>query len=70
MKRKTQIKIYQRLLSELGRTYDGAKDFISSRVQELCLEHGILEEEVCLHMFLCYVYSLVTNTVKNEFFLH
>ena len=51
MKLKTLIKIYQRLLSELVRKYDGAEDFISSRVKELCLEYGILEEEVCLYMF-------------------
>ena len=51
MKLKTQIKIYQKLLSELGRKYDGAEDFISSRVKELCLEHGILGEEVCLYIF-------------------
>ena len=51
MKLKTQIKIYQKLLSELGRKYDGAEDFINSRVKELCLEHGILEEEVCLYIF-------------------
>ena len=68
MKLKTQIKIYQRLLNELGRKYDGAEDFISSKVKELCLEHAILEKvDVCI-CFLCYVHSLVTNTVKNEFF--
>ena len=51
MKLKTQIKIYLRLLSELGRKYDVAEDFISSRVKELCLDYGILEEEVCLYIF-------------------
>ena len=51
MKLKTQIKIYQRLLSELGRKYDGAENFISSRVKELRLEQGTLEEEVCLYIF-------------------
>ena len=50
MKLKTQIKIYHKLLSELGSKYDGVEDFISSRVKELCLEHGILEEEVCLYI--------------------
>ena len=70
MKLKTQIKIYQKLLSELGRKYDEAQDFINSRVKELCLEHGVLEEEVRLYIFLCCVYSLVTNAVKNESFLH
>ena len=70
MKLKTQIKIYQKLVSELGGKYDGAEQYINNRVRELCLENGILEEEVCLCVFLCCVYSLVTNTVKNESFLH
>ena len=68
MKLKMQIKIYQKLVSELGGKYDGAGDFINSRVKELCLEHGILEEEVRLYISLCCVYSLVTNAVKNESF--
>ena len=66
MKFKTQIKIYQKLVSELGRKYDGAEDFINTRIRELCLEHGILEE-VRWYIFL---YSLITKTVKNESFLH
>ena len=66
MKLKTQIKIYQKLVSELGGKYDGVEDFLNSRVKELCLEHGIQKEEVCLYIFLCCVYSLITNTVKNE----
>ena len=37
MKFKTQIKIYQKLVSELGGKYDGAEDFINTRVKELCL---------------------------------
>ena len=68
MKLKTQIKIYQKLVSKLGGKYDGVENFINSRVKELCLEHGILEEEVCLYIFLCCVYSLVTNTIKNKSF--
>ena len=69
MKLKTQIKIYQKLVSELRRN-DVAEDFISNRIKELCLEHGILEEEVRLYIFLCCVYSLVTNAVKMSLFLH
>ena len=42
MKLKTQIKIYQKLVSELGGKYDGAEGFINSRIKELCSEHGIL----------------------------
>ena len=67
MKLKTQIKIYQKLVSELGRKYDGAEDFINTGVKGLCLEYGILEE-VRLYIFLCCVYSLVANAFKNESF--
>ena len=64
MKLKTQIKIYQKLVSELGEKFK-AEDFISNRIKELCSEHGILEEELrfCIYIFLCYVYSLATYTV-------
>ena len=68
MKLKTQIKIHQKLVSELGGKSDGAENFINTKVKELCLEHGILEEEVSLYIFLCCVYSLVTTAVKNESF--
>ena len=70
MKLKTQIKIYKKLVNELGGKYDGAEDSINSRLKELCLEHGILKEEVRLYIFLWCVYSLVTNAIKNESFLH
>ena len=68
MKLKMQTKIYQKLASELGGKYDGAEDFTNSRVKELCLEHGILEDVVRLYIFFCCVYSLVTNAVKNKSF--
>ena len=63
MKLKTQIKTYQKLMNELSRKYDGAEDFINTRIKQLCLEHGRLEGEVCLYVFLCCIYSLVTNSV-------
>ena len=65
MKLKTQIKIYQKLVTELRAKYDRAEDFINTGVKELCLEHGILEEEVRLYIFLCCVYSLVIKAVKK-----
>ena len=58
MKLKTQIKIYQKLVSELGGKHDGAEDFINSRVKELCLEYGILEEEVRLYIFFYAAYTV------------
>ena len=70
MKLKIQIKIYQKLVSVLGGKYDGTEEFINIRVKELCLEHGILEEEVVCIYFLCCVYSLVTNTSRMNLFLY
>ena len=64
MKLKTQMRIYQKLVTELGGRYDGAEEFINNRVKELCSEHGILEEEVrfCIYI-LSYAYSLAMDTV-------
>ena len=44
MNLKTQIKIYQKLVSELGGKFEGAEDFVKRREKELCSEHGILAE--------------------------
>ena len=52
-------------MSELSGKYDGAEDFINTRVKELCLEHRMLQQEVRLYIFLCCVYSLVINAVKK-----
>ena len=49
MNLKTQIKIYQKLINELGGKFEGAEDFIKSRLKELCSEHGISAEEVRLY---------------------
>ena len=68
MKPKTQIIIYQNLVSKLGGKYDGAEEFINIRVNELCSEHGTLEEEEVCFIFLCYAYSLATYTVYSESF--
>ena len=64
MKSKTEIKIYEKLVNELGGKFEGAEDFINTRLKELCSEHGISAEEVRLYIyFLCYVYSLAAYTV-------
>ena len=57
MKLKTQLKIYKKLMNELSGKYDGAEDFINTRLKQLCLEHGILQEQVRLYVFLCCIYS-------------
>ena len=51
---KTQIKIYQKLLSEFGGKFEGAEDFIKSRLMELRSEHGISAEEVRLYSLAMY----------------
>ena len=38
-------------MDELSGKYDGAEDFTNTRVKELCLKHGILEEEVRFYVF-------------------
>ena len=64
MKLKTQIKIYQKLVSELGGKYDGVEEFINIKVKELCSEHGILKEEVC---FCIYIFLLRTQSRVSLF---
>ena len=59
MKLKTQIKIYQKLVSELGGKYEGTEDFVNTRLKELCSGHGILEGEVRLYIYIyIYVYFM------------
>ena len=58
MKLKTQIRIYQKLVSALGRKF-GAEDFVKTKLKELCSEHGILEEEARF----CYIFFYATYAV-------
>ena len=53
MNSKTKIKIYQKVINELGNRYEGADELIQNRTKELCLEHGISLEEV--RLYVCYV---------------
>ena len=61
MNLKAKIKIYRKVINELGSRFEGAAEFIQNRLKELCSEHGISAEEVGLYIFLCllcYVHSL------------
>ena len=73
MKLKTQIKIYQKLVSELGEKYEGAEDFINSRIKDLCSEHEILEEEVhfvCIYIQNSFVLKCrACKKLKRQVFL-
>ena len=68
MKLKTQIKIYQKLVSKLGEKYDGAEEFINTRVKVLCSEHGILEEEVRLYIYLLHIQFSHVHSLESFFF--
>ena len=61
MNLKTKIKVYQKVINELGNRFEGAEEFILNRIKELYSEHGISTKEVRLYIFLCllcYVQSL------------
>ena len=68
MKLKPQIKIYQKLVSELGGKYDGAEEFINIRVKELCSEHGILEEVEVRFWLYIYLYVCMYRINKKKTF--
>ena len=62
MKLKTQIKIYQKLVNELGGNFERAEDFFKNRLKELCSEHGISVEEVrlCIYIYIIIFYATYT----------
>ena len=68
MKLKTQIKIYQKLVSELSGKFE-AEEFINTRIKELCSEHRILEEEV--HLYICiYIYIYIYIYIHIYKYMH
>ena len=51
MNSKTKIKIYKKVMEEVGKEYVGANEFVSNKINELCSEHGISTEEVRSYIF-------------------
>ena len=49
MNSKTKIKIYKKIIEEVYKECEGASEFISNKINELCFEHGISTEEVRLY---------------------
>ena len=68
MNLKTQIKMYQKLLSELGGKSEGAEDFIKSKLKELCSDHRISAEEVRLYIYIFYAKCTVFFSTKIVLF--
>ena len=52
MNSKAKIKIYSRVIEEVSKEYEGTSDIIRNKINELCSEHGISIEELCLYV--CY----------------
>ena len=62
----TKIKIHKKVIDEVTKEHNGAREFIHNKTNELCLEHGISTDKVRIYtiMFLMprtqfgYIYSL------------
>ena len=48
---KSKIRIYKKIIEEVCRDYDNAKEFITNTVKESCSQEGISAEEVRLYIF-------------------
>ena len=46
MNSKSKIKIYKKIIEEVCKKYDGAQEYITNRVKELCSQEVILTDEV------------------------
>ena len=41
-----KIKIYKRVLKDVSEKYEGAEEFINSRIEEICFQEKLSVEEV------------------------
>ena len=51
MNSETIIKSYKKVIKEVCKEYEGAREFISNKFNEFCSPGGISTEEVCLYIF-------------------
>ena len=63
MNSKTKIKIYRIVIEEVSKEYENAREFIHNKINELCSEHGISTEEVCLYV----CYAMYTVWLRTQF---
>ena len=52
MNAKTKIKIYRTVVEDVCKEYKDAIEFIHNKINELCPEHGISTDKVCLYIFM------------------
>ena len=46
MNAKSKIRIFKKIIEEVCREHEGAQEFITNKVKELCSPEGIPDEEV------------------------
>ena len=68
MNSKSKIKIYKKLIEEVCRKQETAREFINNTVNELCFQEGISTEEVRLY-FLKKIKRLETYSLLEYLFL-
>ena len=55
MNSKTKIRIYRKVIEEVCKQYEGAREFIDNKINELFSEHEISSGEVYFYIFMfCY----------------
>ena len=52
MNSKTKIRICRTIINEVPSEYENTREFIHNKLDELCSEHGISAEKVCLYIFM------------------
>ena len=57
-----KIKVYKRVLKEVSEKYEGAEDFINSRIEEICSQEKLSVEEV-----IYFLYFLVSFLAVKQF---
>ena len=64
MNSKPKIKIYRIVTEEVSKEYENTRELVHNKINELCSEHGISTEEVCLYVcYATYTVWLRTYTV-------
>ena len=46
MNSKSKNKIYKKIIEKVSKRYEGAQEFITNKVKELCSQEGIFTDEV------------------------
>ena len=61
-------KIYKKTIEEVCREYEGAKEFINNKIKKLCVQDGILIDEVST-WFKANLFFIIFLAVKRFFVL-